>query len=61
MRPNGVIGNREILNDGIMTVSSLSTMVAVSNLALLVQIWKVLTKYSINKSKSIVKDLKDRK
>ena len=61
MLPNGVIGNREILNDGIMTVSSLSTMVAVSNLALLVQIWKVLTKYSINKSKSIVKDLKDRK
>ena len=61
MLPNGVIGSREILNDGIMTVSSLSTMVAVSNLALLVQIWKVLTKYSINKSKSIVKDLKDRK
>ena len=61
MLPNGVIGNREILNDGIMTVSSLSTMVAVSNLALLVQIWKVLTRYSINKSKSIVKDLKGRK
>ncbi len=61
MLPNGVIGNREILNDGIMTVSSLSTMVAVSNPALLVQIWKVLTKYSINKSKSIVRDLKDRK
>ena len=61
MLPNGVIGSREILNDGIMTVSSLSTMVAVSNLVLLVQIWKVLTKYSINKSKSIVKDLKDRK
>lgn len=44
-----------------MTVSSLYTTAAVSNLALLVQIWKELTKYSINKYRSIVKDLKDSK